>query len=184
MLLFWLQVQRPSICSCKSCLLIRSCQIHGTTHFRKTRKPQSNSRTEQIWSTWNSGGTIQMASFYYYSINDLADNTEYDSASILTVGGEKSMSLGGECWKKTEWQSVPQSFTRLAATKRPVLRRKKLGAFCLIVGHRIDLSSFISKRSSSSNSNSRWVQYECFCWISVMLFILSVLILAFSFWWQ
>ena len=35
-----------------------------------------------------------MASFYYYSITDLADNTEYDSASILTVDGEKIHEFG------------------------------------------------------------------------------------------
>ena len=39
-------------------------------------------------------GSIQMASFYYYSITDLADNTEYGSASIHTVDREKIHEFG------------------------------------------------------------------------------------------
>ena len=35
-----------------------------------------------------------MASFYYYSITDLADNTEYGSASIHTVDREKIHEFG------------------------------------------------------------------------------------------
>ena len=41
-----------------------------------------------------------MASFYYYSITDLADNTEYDSASILTVDGEKIHEFGRRVLKE------------------------------------------------------------------------------------